>query len=147
MIRTLALSVFLGISLGLIVSLIAPRPVAAQEVLQSNPAIEAAIGSQIDAFRREDVTDAWQYASPTIQSIFGDPLNFGRMVQEAFPMVWDPAQTTFIDLQAFGGLTIQRVEIIDQDGVPHYLGYAMIETDSGWLINGVQILRAPTLGA
>lgn len=147
MIRTLALSVFLGISLGLILGVIAPRPVAAQNVLQANPAIEAVIGSQIDAFRREDVADAWQYASPNIQGIFGDPQNFGRMVQEAFPMVWDPAQTAFIDLQAFGGLLIQRVEIIDQDGVLHYLGYAMIERDGEWRINGVQILSAPDVSA
>ncbi len=147
MIRIIALSVFLALGLGVIAAFIAPRAVAAQEVLQSNPAIEAVIGNQLDAFRRQDVPDAWQYASPTIQSIFGDPQAFGRMVQEAFPMVWDPARTAFIDLQAFGGLTIQRVEIIDQGGNTHYLGYAMVETPDGWRINGVQILTAPSVAA
>jgi len=39
------------------------------------------------------------------------------------------------------------VEIVDQDGAVHYLGYAMIQTDEGWRISGVQILPAPTVAA
>jgi hypothetical protein len=35
---------------------------------------------------------------------------------------------------------VQRVEVIDQAGTAHYLGYQMIETENGWRINGVQIL-------
>jgi hypothetical protein len=42
---------------------------------------------------------------------------------------------------------VQRVEVIDQSGTAHYLGYQMIETENGWRINGVQILRAPQVGA
>lgn len=145
--RTIALSVFLALSLSLIAAFVAPRPVAAQEILAPNPAIESVIGSQFDAFRAEDVDEAWQYASPNIQGLFGDPQNFGRMVQEAFPMVWNPENVDFIDLQTFGALIVQRVEVVDQAGNLHYLGYAMVETEDGWRINGVQILRAPSLGA
>lgn len=128
-------------------SLVAVVPVSAQETLAANPEIEAVIGSQFNAFRAEDVADAWQYASPNIQGIFGDPQNFGRMVQQAFPMVWDPADVDFIDLQTFGSVIVQRVEVVDQAGNLHYLGYAMIETEDGWRINGVQVLQAPALGA
>lgn len=147
MIRAVALSVFLAISLSVIAAFVAPRPVAAQEMLAPNPEIEAVIGGQFDAFRAENVMDAWQYASPNIQGQFGDPQNFGRMVQQAFPMVWDPSAVNFVDLQTFGALIVQRVEVVDQSGNLHYLGYAMIETEDGWRINGVQILRAPSLGA
>jgi hypothetical protein len=119
----------------------------AQEVLAPNPDIEATIQSQFDAFLDRDVGAAWQYASPNIQRLFGNPQNFGNMVQNGYPMVWSPGRVEFIDLQSLGGILVQRVEVIDQAGTAHYLGYQMIETEAGWRINGVQVLRAPQVGA
>lgn len=145
--RVVALSVFLALSLAVIFSIVAPRPVAAQDILAPNPDIEAVIGNQFEAFRTQDMGEAWQYASPNIQSMFSGPDNFGVMVEQAFPMVYTPGAVDFIDLQALGGLLIQRVEVVDALGNLHYLGYAMVETPEGWRINGVQILRAPSLGA
>jgi hypothetical protein len=120
---------------------------AAQDVLAPNPDIEATIQSQFDAFLDRDVGAAWQYASPNIQSLFGNAENFGRMVQQGYPMVWTPGQVEFIDLQSLGSIIVQRVEVIDQAGTAHYLGYQMIRTENGWRINGVQVLRAPQVGA
>ena len=119
----------------------------AQEVLAPNPEIEAVIGGQFDAFLAEDVATAWQFASPNIQRIFRDAQNFGRMVEQGYPMVWAPAEVDFIDLQSFGGILVQRVQVIDQAGNAHYLGYQMIETENGWKINGVQILPPPQVAA
>jgi hypothetical protein len=147
MTRAIALSIVLALGLAAIVALVAPPPALAQDVLAPSPEIEAVIGGQFDAFRNSDVPQAWTYASPTIQSIFGNPGNFGRMVEQSFPMVWAPGAVEFIDLQTFGGVIVQRVEVVDQAGNLHYLGYAMIETQDGWRINGVQVLRAPDLGA
>lgn len=134
MILTLAL-VFVGLS------------AEAQEQLAPNPAIEETIQGQFNAFIARDVDEAFQYASPNIQGLFQTPENFGRMVQQGYPMVWDPGQVDFIDLQSLGSIIVQRVQVIDQSGTAHYLGYAMVETESGWVINGVQILRAPGVGA
>ncbi len=147
MVRAIAASVFLALSLALVALFVAPRPILAQEALPPNPEIEAVIGGQFDAFRAEDVLEAWEFASPNIQGLFGSPERFGTMVQQGYPMVWNPGDVNFIDLQAFGGLVVQRVEVIDQNGTLHYLGYAMIETENGWRINGVQVLEAPTFGA
>jgi hypothetical protein len=127
---------------GLFLALAAPA--AAQEVLRPNPEIEATISSQFDAFRAGDVSGAWFHASPNIQGLFGTPENFARMVEQGYPMVWAPGEVDFIDLQSFGGVLVQRVQVIDQAGNVHYLGYQMIETEGGWRINGVQILRAPS---
>jgi hypothetical protein len=120
---------------------------SAQEILAPNPDIEATIQNQFDAFLDRDVGEAWQYASPNIQSLFGNPENFGRMVQSGYPMVWTPGQVEFIDLQTLAGIIVQRVEVIDRSGIAHYLGYQMIQTENGWRINGVQLLRAPPVGA
>ena len=147
MIRAIALSILLALGLAAVVAAVAPRPAFAQELLAPNPEIEAVIGGQFDAFRSGDVTGAWAFASPNIQGIFGNPGNFGRMVEQGFPMVWNPGAVSFVDLQTLGGLIVQRVEVIDGQGNLHYLGYAMVQTADGWRINGVQILRAPALGA
>ena len=120
---------------------------SAQEVFAPNPEIEATIAGQFDAFLAEDVGAAWQFASPNIQRIFRDAQNFGRMVEQGYPMVWAPAQVDFIDLQSFGGILVQRVQVIDQAGNAHYLGYQMIQTEGGWKINGVQILPPPQVAA
>lgn len=119
----------------------------AQDILAPNPDIEATIQSQFDAFLDRDVGAAWQFASPNIQRLFGNPENFGRMVETGYPMVWTPGRVDFIDLQSLGGILVQRVEVIDQSGTAHYLGYQMVETDAGWRINGVQVLRGPGVGA
>ena len=120
---------------------------AAQEVLAPNLAIERTIQNQFEAFLADDVDDAWTYASPNIQRLFQTPERFGRMVEEGYPMVWRPGQIDYLDLQTLGGLIVQRVQIIDGQGVAHVLGYQMIETEAGWQINGVRLLRASQVGA
>jgi len=137
MLRTLFASLFLALA----------GPAAAQEVLSPNPEIEATISGQFDAFRAEDAAGAWEFASPNIQSLFGTPGNFARMVEEGYPMVWMPGEVEFVDLQSFGGVLVQRVQVIDPSGTAHYLGYQMIETDAGWRINGVQLLPPPGVAA
>lgn len=136
MLRSLLAALFLALA----------APVPAQEVVAPNPDIEATIRSQFDAFRAGDVAEAWTYASPNIQRLFGTEENFARMVEQGYPMVWNPGAVAFIDLQNLGGLLVQRVQVIDAQGNAHYLGYAMVETEGGWRINGVQVLRAPDLG-
>ena len=120
---------------------------SAQEVLAPNPEIEATITGQFDAFRAQDVAGAWDFASPNIQSLFGSPENFARMVEQGYPMVWAPGQVDFVDLQSFGGLLVQRVQVIDPAGGVHFLGYQMVQTPDGWRINGVQVLPAPDVAA
>ncbi len=119
----------------------------AQEVLAPDPAIQSVIAGQFDAFRAGEVDEAWEFASPNIQSLFGSPDRFASMVEQGYPMVWAPGQVDFIDLQSFGGILVQRVQVIDAEGRAHYLGYQMVETPEGWRINGVQVLPAPDVAA
>ena len=103
--------------------------------------IQAVISSQIEAFKVDDFTTAFTFASPNIQGIFGSPQNFGRMVSQGYPMVWRPADVEYLDLGERGGRLVQQVLITDQAGNVHLLEYAMIETENGWKVNGVQILK------
>ena len=114
---------------------------------QDADAIEDVIGGQLQAFNDRDVAEAWQYASPNIKQLFGSPDNFGMMVQQGYPMVWDNADVRFLELRDKSGLIWQKIMIRDAAGGLHVLDYQMIETANGWQINGVQLLPAPDVGA
>ena len=114
---------------------------------QDAEAIEDVIGSQLEAFNARDVTGAWQYASPNIKRLFGDPGNFGLMVQQGYPMVWDNAEVRFLELRDINGVLWQKIMLRDKAGNLHILDYQMVETAQGWQINGVQLLPAPDVGA
>jgi hypothetical protein len=79
--------------------------------------------------------------------MFGSPENFGRMVENGYPMVWDNRNADFQDLTEEGGELRQVVRIEDAEGRGWLLDYSMIETEAGWKINGVQVRPAPDLSA
>lgn len=119
----------------------------AQEVLAPEPGIETTIQSQIDAFLKDDFNTAFTFAGPNIRSMFQTPENFGRMVQQGYPMVWRPDSVTFGDLRSIAGGLYQMVIVKDAAGTLHYLDYRMVQIDGDWRIAGVQILQAPEVTA
>lgn len=109
--------------------------------------IRGVIRSQIDAFLKDDFATAFTFASPGIQGIFVTPENFGAMVRNGYPMVWRPSDVDFGELREVAGRLWQRVIVRDAEGRIHTLDYQMVEGADGWRINGVQLLRAPDVGA
>ena len=105
--------------------------------------IEDTITNQLQAFNDRDVDAAWQYASPMIKGMFRTPENFGMMVENGYPMVWDNSDVRFLDTDEFQTRTRQEVQIQGPDGLFYILDYQMIETPDGWQINGVQVIPAP----
>ena len=119
---------------------------SAEEILAPEPAIEATIQSQIDAFVAEDLETAFGFASPMIRGLFGSADQFGQMVQNGYPMVWRPGEMRYLELRDIDGALWQKVLIRDRTGRVHILDYQMIPGEDGWQINGVQILRTPGVG-
>ena len=119
----------------------------AQEILPPEPQIESTIQSQIDAFRQNDFDTAFTFASPNIRNMFRTPENFGRMVQQGYPMVWRPEDVTFGELREIAGGLFQTVILKDAAGDLHYLAYRMDMIDGEWRISGVQIIQAPEISA
>ncbi len=132
---------------ALVISVSLASSASAAEILPSEPAIEQTIQRQIDAFLVDDFARAFTYASPSIRLFFGNPDRFGAMVRNGYPMVWRPDEFRFLELREIGGRLWQKVLIRDNTGAVHLLDYEMLQTDDGWRINGVQILRAPEIGA
>ena len=126
----------------LAIGLLAGEPSDAQ-----SPQIEETITAQLEAFKKDDFAQAFTYASPGIQGIFGTAENFGRMVRGGYPMVWRPADVTYLELKENAGFLFQRVMITDEEGVLHLLEYQMIEDGGQWKINGVRLLANPPASA
>ena len=112
---------------------------------QSDP--RDVIGAQLDRFLADDFAGAFEYAAPGIQNLFRTPENFGRMVQQGYPMVWRPADVQYGASETLGARVLQRVIITDGAGRLHTLLYEMVPDGDSWRIGGVQILQAPDVGA
>jgi hypothetical protein len=110
-------------------------------------AIRGVISDQIASFEADDFAKAFEFASPTIRQMFGDPDNFGRMVRDGYPMVWRPSGLRFSGLAEREGHLVQGVLVTDQAGALHVLEYEMVPGEGGWQINGVRLLRAGDAGA
>ena len=108
--------------------------------------IQTTIQSQIEAFQRDDLVAAFEYASPNIQTIFKSSKRFGLMVQRGYPMVYRPSDIKFLELETIEGEFWQKVRIQDQQGRFHVMAYRMISFDGKWLINGVQLLPSEEIG-
>lgn len=118
-------------------------PVAAQDRAE---AIAGVIDRQMEAFRAKDPTAAFEFASPNIRGLFGNADNFGRMVANGYPPIWQPGEVRYLDLREENGKLQQRVEIRDAEGRAHYFDYEMVETEAGWKINGVRPAAPPGIG-
>jgi hypothetical protein len=127
---------------ALLTAFVFALPAAAQE-----KPIQDTIRNQLNAFQVDDFATAFTFASPNIKTIFGSPENFGAMVSQGYPMVHRPSAVTMLELREVAGNLWQRVMITDEAGKTHMLDYQMVETADGWQINGVQLLRAPDVGA
>jgi hypothetical protein len=130
------------LAFGFLTALLLSSPVAAQQ----DP-VQQTILDQIEAFKADDFATAFTFASPTIKSIFMSPENFGMMVRNGYPMVHRPGSVRMLEQRDVAGRLWQKVMITDQAGRSHILDYQMIETESGWQINAVQLLPEPGVGA
>ena len=120
---------------------------SAQEVLRPQEKIEATIQNQLNAFLVDDFEQAFEYASPSIQGLFGSPQRFGEMVRGGYPMVWRNRNVQFGDLRLIAGSLWQRVFVTDAQGVEHALDYKMHKVGEDWRISGVQLLPKPDVSA
>ena len=123
-------------------AIIATAPAYANETQ-----IQTVIDRQIEAFQIDDFEAAFTFASPNIQRLFGSSERFGAMVRAGYPMVWRATRVEYLGLEQVDGLLVQEVLITDQNGNLHVLEYQMIEGSNGWRINGVQLRKAPEIGA
>ena len=111
-------------------------------------AIVDVIQRQIDAFRRDAAAEAFGYASPTVQDLFGNPANFMDMVRSGYRPVYRPQSVAFGESLVTPRGPIQRVMLVGPDGRLVMATYFMQrQPDGTWRIDGVTLDEAPGLSA
>jgi hypothetical protein len=103
--------------------------------------IRDVIGDQIQAFEADDLSTAYSFASPDIQSIFRTPEIFGSMVRRGYPMIWRPSEVIYYGLRSESGQMVQRMGFRDPGGQVHLFDYEMEIGPDGWRVDGVIPVR------
>lgn len=107
-------------------------------------AIRGVIESQMAAFRRDDGAAAFGFATPNIQSMFGDPDNFLAMVRRGYAAVYRPRSVEFAELVGDAERPVQLVHVVGPDGETAIAAYEMARAGGGpWRINGCVLLPSP----
>ena len=95
------------------------------------------IGTQLEAFKRDEASAAFAFASPDVQAIFGKPANFLKMVAEAYQPIYRSQSVTYLDLNEKNGRIVQRVLFSGPEGKQVLAPYVMErQLDETWRIAG-----------
>ncbi|MGF6230397.1 hypothetical protein QFZ27_004352 [Inquilinus ginsengisoli] len=106
------------------------------------PAIVGVIQKQLEAFQADRAAEAFGYASPDIQHLFGTADNFLAMVRQGYPPVYRPRSVDFRELVTSEGRIVQKVLFVGPDGVPVIAEYFMErQPDGSWRIDGCRLDR------
>ncbi len=120
-------------------------PAAAQAVSPGDAAaIRGVIADQIQAFRRDDGTAAFSFATPELRQLFATPGNFMDMVRRGYRPVYRPRQYVFEAPHVENGKIVQPVDVIGPDGRPATAIYTMErEPDGQWRIAACRLVEGP----
>lgn len=135
----LAFDVF-GRVLVLLLFFAAPAAAQGPPGAGDQAAIVGVIQKQLDAFQADRAAEAFGYASPDIQTMFGTPDKFMTMVRQGYPAVYRPRSVDFRELVTTSGRIVQKVLFVGPDGVPVIAEYFMErQPDGSWRIDGCRL--------
>ena len=102
--------------------------------------IQKVIRLQIEAMRRDDWDEAFEYASRDIQRSFVNSKIFRKMVLAKYRIVYQPRLSSFKKIKLVNGIPAQGVYMIDDRGKSAMVVYFMRQDENrNWRINGVQL--------
>ena len=135
--------------LGLVLlSLILSPCAAVAQADADRTAIQQVIRSQIDAFRHDDATGAFGFATPSLQAEFGTPETFITMVRQAYAPVYRPQSVVFTTLVPAPGGLVQTVNLVGPDGLSYTAEYTMQKQPNGtWRIGGCTLAKSNQVNA
>ena len=103
------------------------------------------IEAQLEAFKQGDARKAFSYASPTIQSLFGNADAFMQMVRDGYDVVLKPASVRFVKFQGDGANALHAVQMIDRQKTLWNVYYVLQKhTDGSWRIASCETEKAET---
>ena len=116
---------------------------AQAEISEENAlAVKRTVQSQLAAFAADDAKLAFSFAAPGIQKLFKTPDNFMSMVQQAYPVVYRPANILFLKAKVLDSVAVQPVRLWDQVGDVWLAAYDLErQADCRWLITACVLMR------
>ena len=128
----------------LVLILLSPSARAQSAVEEADRAsIIGVIQSQMAAFQADAAGEAFSYATPGIQRMFGTPERFMAMVRAGYQPVYRPREVEFRELRDTAEGPVQSVLVVGPDGVPVMALYIMQrQTDGTWRIAGCVLTPA-----
>lgn len=104
-------------------------------------AFQAVISAQVEAFRRDDWTTAFGFASPGVRAQFGSVDRFRDMVMGGYRAVARPQVFEYEAATVVDGRPTQPVFVVGPDGIAHRALYFMEQQPDGtWRIGGCVLL-------
>ena len=97
---------------------------------------------QIDAFKKNDIEEAYTFAAPNIQAQFPNPEAFGSMVKNGYPIIWKPKSFKFVKFKDLGNKCIQRVLFQSYSGSLETYDYILEKNNNLWKIAGVLTIKS-----
>jgi len=92
---------------------------------------------QLEAFRRDDFSTAYTFASVTIRAMF-DPTHFEQMVRGGYPEIAHSASATIAgSRRGDAGEIYLLVRIVGDNGQAIAAVYELVSENGGWRINSV----------
>jgi Domain of unknown function (DUF4864) len=133
------------VSAVLFLFLLAP----AQAENADQPAFQAVISAQLEAFKKDDGQTAYSYAAPIVKGIFPNVETFMGMVKRGYEPIYKNNKYVFGDLATDSlGRPAQHVIITATNGKRYEAVYAMQQQpDGSWKIAGVQMVEIPSVDA
>ncbi len=105
-------------------------------------AAQGVIRSQVEAFSRDDAAAAYSYAAPAIQEIFPQADIFMSMVRNSYAPVYRHKSFDFGEARVADGTIVQRIHIVDADGIPWEALYTLeLQPDGSIKITGCVLLK------
>lgn len=102
------------------------------------------IGQQIEAFRRDDGSAAFGFASPAIQGMFSGAETFLEMVRRSYAPVYRPRSFSFGAVRDLDDGFEQSVAIQDEAGADWDAVYTFErQPDGSWRIAGCRLVKRP----
>lgn len=114
---------------------------------QLRSAGQTTINGQFNAFRAREHEQAFSFAAPQLQKIFGDTNRFIGMVKQGYSAIYDARQWSFGRSRMKDGALYQEVLLEGPQGKNWKALYTLRKQEDGtWKIGGVRLVPAGTLG-
>lgn len=105
----------------------------------------AVIEAQLEAFKQGDSAKAFSYATPNIQTMFGDAETFMQMVRKGYDVVVEPVTVRFVKFETDGANALHAVQMIDRQKTLWNVYYVLQKRpDGSWKISSCETEKAET---